>query len=124
MAAGTANAAAIAARRISGRTTEKAIWPIASVSAPATMPTSSAPMTPRAAVERRQAGRQSDEERQGVRSEGEDQPAEQADPEQTEDKSDDKHGGGLRDKRCDGRAFHHHGAPVSIADGEVGRNLF
>ena len=66
----------------------------------------------RAAVKRRHPGRQSDEERQGVDSEREDQPAEQADPEHAEDESDDKHGGSLRDKRCDGRAFHHHHGAV------------
>jgi len=79
----------------------------------------------RAAVERCQAGAQSNKERQGVHSEGEDQPAEEADPEQAENKPDDKHGGGLRDKGCDGRTFlHHHGATKSIASGELGWNPF
>ena len=69
-----------------------------------------------AAMKRRHPGRQSNEERQGVDSKGEDQPAEQADPEHAEDESDDEHGGNLRDKGCDGRAFHHHhGATQSIA---------
>lgn len=62
----------------------------------------------RVAVERGHAGGQSDEKWQGVDGEGEDQPAEEADAEHAEDESDDKHGGSLRDKRCDGPAFHHH----------------
>ena len=67
-----------------------------------------------AAMKRRHPGRESDEKRQGVNGEREDQPAEQADPEHAEDKSDDKHGGSLRDKRCDGRAFHHHHGALEV----------
>ena len=71
-----------------------------------------------AAVKRGHAGGKPDEERQRVNSKRENQPAKQADPEHAEDESDDKHGGSLRDKGCDGRAFHHHhGAVQSIAKG-------
>jgi len=59
-------------------------------------------------MKRGHARRQSDEEGQGVDSKSEDQPAEQADSEQAEDEPDDKHGGDLRDKRCEGGAFRHH----------------
>jgi hypothetical protein len=46
-----------------------------------------------AAMKRGHAGGKSDEERQRVDGKREDQPTEQADPEQAEDGSDDKHGG-------------------------------
>jgi hypothetical protein len=52
-------------------------------------------MAKSAAVKRGHTDRQSNEERQGVDGEREDQPAEQADPEHAEDESDDKHGGNL-----------------------------
>ena len=107
------------ARRTNGRTTAKAIWPTAESERAGDDADEQRANDARAAVKRRHAGRQSNEERQGVDSKGEDQPAEQADPEHAEDESDDKHGGSLRDKRCDGRAFHHHrGAMQSIANRE------
>jgi hypothetical protein len=62
-----------------------------------------------AAVKRSHASSKPDEERQRVSREREDQPAKQADPEHAEDESDDKHGGSLRNKGCDGRAIDHTG---------------
>ena len=62
----------------------------ASVSAPATMPTSECADDAGAAVKRDHAGGQPDKKRQGVDGEREDQPAEQADPEHAEDESDEQ----------------------------------
>ena len=68
------------------------------------------------------AGDQPDEERQRIYREREDQPAEQADPRKGENESEGKHGGGSRDKACDGRAFHHHrGALRSLAANGLNR---
>ena len=61
-----------------------------------------------AAVIGGQAGRQAGNERQRVNGEYEQQPAEEADAEDAEDDPDDDHGGYLRDKGANGRAFHHH----------------
>ena len=100
-----------------GFTSAKATWPTPSVNAPTTMPTSKAPKIASAAVKRGHAGGKTDEERQRVDSKGEDQPAEQADPEYAEDKSDDEHGGGSVTNHVTDRAFHHHhGAVQTIAE--------
>jgi len=72
----------------------------------------------RAAVEGGESGCQAREKRQRVDREREQQPAEEADAGNAQNKSDDEHGGCLRDKGPNGRAFHHHhhGAPWSIAE--------
>ena len=76
----------------------------------------------RAAVEGGESRCQAREERERVDREREQQPAEEADAENAQNKSDDEHGGCLRDKGSNGRAFHHHhGALASIAEGDGGR---
>jgi hypothetical protein len=64
-----------------------------------------------------EAGRQPCEEGKRIDGEREQQPAEEANAGNAQNKSDDEHGGGLRDKGSNGRAFHHHhGALPSIAE--------
>ena len=69
-----------------------------------------------------ESGGQAREERERVDREREQQPAEEADAGNTQNKSDDEHGGSLRDKGSNGRAFHHHhGALPSIVESDEGR---
>ena len=71
----------------------------------------------RAAVEGGEPRGHASEERERVDGEREQQPAEEADAEDAQNDADDDHGGYLRDKGSNGRAFHHHhGASQSIAE--------
>ncbi len=66
---------------------------------------------------------QAREKRQRVDRLRQQQSAEEADAGNAQNKSDDEHGGCLRDKGSNGRAFHHHhhGALPSIDEGDEGR---
>ena len=73
-----------------------------------------------------ESGGQAREERERVDRECEQQSAEEANAGNAQKKSDDEHGGCLRDKGSNGRTFHHHhGALPSIdEDDEGGQRKF
>ena len=122
MAAGAANRSAIAPRRTGDLTAAKAAWPDDERAAPATNAHDKRADDARAAVKGGESRRQAGEEGQRVDGEREQQPAQEANAENAENKSDDDHGGGLRDKGSNGRAFHHHhGALQSVAERDRGR---
>ena len=121
MAAGTAKRSAIAARMSGVRTRREGDLPDRQGRAAGESANDKRANDARAAVEGGEFRRQAREERERVDREREQQPAEEADAGNAQNKSDDEHGGCLRDKGSNGCAFHHHhGALPSIAEDDEG----